>query len=278
MNRWLALLALFVVATPAIPQKMPDVARTQVEPAGQWTVEYADWKCVLHRQFSSAGKRTLFSLSLEPLTSVGWTKIATEGAGGRRDDGDAVMFVDGQRRAGFLHYNIYDAGRYRMREYMLDLERHDLGGIEERVRFWTQEHGDIEVQVNGFPAAWKELGACMTDLYADLGISTSEVAQMVTEPKGDIFSFVDFPRGRSGLDFVVLYWVTAEGRVDECRLLQPSGVEPLDNSLCSDLKRRARFKPARTASGEAIRAPRFENVRIRTATVITTEPLRTPKK
>jgi TonB family protein len=113
----------------------------------------------------------------------------------------------------------------------------------------------------------------MTDLYADLGINEAELAQMATEPEGSIFSFADFA-GRPNLDFAVLYWVTAEGRVDDCRLLQPSGVQRFDQTLCGDLKSKARFKPARNAAGQPIRVPRFENVSLRTSTIIAAEPFR----
>lgn len=274
MNRWLAAVMLASLASSAGSQRLPASATTQMQPAGKWAVEHADWQCILRRELSSAGQRSLFSLTLEPLTAVAWLKIATEGErGDRREDGDAVMLADGQRRAGTLHYNIYKAGKYRMREYMLDLDRHDLGSVNGSIRFWTKRHGDIDVKASGFKPAWNALKKCMTDLYASFGIVESQIASIATKPQGEIFEFVDFPRVTSGFDYALLYWVTPTGRVDECRLLKASGIAKFDNEVCGQLKAKARFKPARNAAGEAIRVPRFENASIRTTIISTTDPL-----
>lgn len=275
MNKWIGAIALLAFATTAQSQSVPAAAPIQIEPAGPWKVEYADSKCLLHRNFSSEGKRTLLSLSIEPLTPVAWLKIAVEGTGGRRADGDAIMFADGQRRAGTLHYNIYGTRGYRMREFMLDLDRHDLGAVEDRIRFWTKTHGDLEVRVSGFASAWKALQSCMDDLHTELGIDGEVVARMAKRPEGQMLAFLDLPRSETALDFAVLYWVTAEGRVDDCRLVQPSGIGRFDQSLCSKLLAKARFKPALDAAGDPLRVPQFENVSIRMTSIITAEPMRT---
>lgn len=274
MNRWFAALVLVSLGSSAGSQKLPDAAQTQMDPVGKWTVDHADWQCVLQREFSVTGKRSFFSLTLEPLTPVAWLKIATEGErGDRREDGDAVMLADGQRRAGTLHYNIYKAGKHRMREFMLDLDRHDLGSANERIRFWTKKHGDIEIKASGFKPAWNALQKCRTSLHAEFGIADADVTSMAIKPQGELFDFVEFARGTSGLDFALLYWVTPAGGVDECRLLKPSGIAKFDQELCTQLKSKARFRPARNAAGEAIRVPQFENVRIRMTTFTTTQPL-----
>jgi TonB family protein len=262
MNTYLAALAFALSAAPSSAQQPSPAARTQAQPAGKWSVEYADWQCILHREYAIEGKRANLSLGLEPLTKVAWMKLAVEGKIGRRDSGQAVMFADGERRPGTLHYDIFGADRFVMREFRLDLDRHRLGDIEGRIRFWTGEHGDFELQLGEFRPAWAALQKCMGELQAEIGIAPADIAQMATAPEGDIFSFVAYKFGVEG-EIAILYWVEASGRVGDCRLLKPSGSAVLDKRLCPALKAQAHFKPARNAKGEPIRVRQFRHLRIR---------------
>lgn len=196
-------------------------------------------------------------------------RIAVEEDGGRRDDGNAILMIDGQRIAGTLHYNIYPAASYRMREFMLNLDRHPLRDAKSSIRFWTRTHGDMEIRTRAFSPAWNALQECMTNLNVGLGIKPDDIARVATQPEGSIFDFVA-PSG--AVDFAVLYWVTQTGTVEDCRLLKPSGNKTLDTSLCTNFQRKARFKPGLDSAGQPVRAPRFENVRIRVQTVVTTGP------
>src|SRR5436305_3903360 len=98
------------LSTLTMAQTIPSAASTQAEPAGKWTIEYGDWQCVLHRDLSVAGQPAKLSLAMEPLTPTAWLRIGVNGGGGRRDGNDAVMFMDGQRLPGALHYNAYAEG------------------------------------------------------------------------------------------------------------------------------------------------------------------------
>lgn len=268
MNRWCIALLGLVLANPAAAQKIPDVAEMKAEPAGDWSVDYGDWQCELKRTLKVGGKRALFSFTLEPIISRAWMRLAIEDAGGRRGDGDAVMSIDGKRIDGVLHYNIYDAGAFRMREFMLDMGRHRLGEAKQRIRFWTRAHGDVEMELGGFAPAWRALLACRDDLYSSFGFKQGDLEQMATPPGGQIYAFVtDIPRPPAGgkVEFAYLYWVGTNGRIDECRLLMPSGHADFDKGLCESLKAKAKLKPARNAKGEAIRVPQFEHSTIRTA-------------
>ncbi|WP_380916360.1 energy transducer TonB family protein [Sphingomonas canadensis] len=233
----------------------------RIEAAGNWTVVKGEMQCVLDRSLTTGGVPTRLQITLEPVTPTVWLRVATEGDGGKRSDGRAVMFIDGRRMAGDLHYNIFVAGKYRMREYMLNLQQHPLGEVQERLRFWTKAHGDIEMQLGGFPAAWTALQNCMGELYDGWGVKREDIERAVTRPGGSLHEFIDWADGVR--EFALLYWINAQGRVDECRLLMPSGVEAFDTTLCSTLQSRARFSPARDAQGRPIRTPQFDHPRLR---------------
>ena len=215
MNRaWATLgassLAVASLATPAMSQEIP--RSLQFRPAGrEMEGEYADWKCLLHRDFSSAGKAIVFSLSLPPLIRSHRSR-SPSGRRGKQDDGKAVMFVDGSVSPDTLHYNVYGATNsekpYRIREFFLHLERHSPGSAKERIRFWTKRDGDVEVQVSGFSPPGRAL-QMHGPLYRELGIDQSAVAQITTEPKGDIHSFLNFRTSPTSISLA--YWVSAEG-------------------------------------------------------------------
>jgi TonB family protein len=258
------------VAASAMAQTVPPTAAIQAEPAGKWSVEYGDWQCLLHRDLTAGGKPGYVSLSMEPLSATGWLKIAMPGGGGRSSGDDAVLFVDGQRVPGTIHYNAYREGPNRVREFMIDFKQHSLSKLNDRVRIWSKSGGDVEAGVTGFQPAWSALTKCMAEFYADLGVSTADLAQIAKPAGGEALSFVDLPVGpNQEMDLALFFWINARGGVEKCRLLKPSGKKAFDATVCSQLEAKARFQPATNAAGAAIPVPHYEHDRL--ATVTTTE-------
>jgi len=263
--------ALIVSASAAslAARPIPATAPIQATANGKWNVDYGDWNCVLRRDLISAGKPAAFSLTLEPLSSVAWMRIGLAGGGRRSDGDDAVMFIDGQRLPGTIHYNAFPSGQYRVREFMLNTKQQDLSAIHDRVRFWAGKDGDVEARLDNFQSAWTALNQCMADFNKDLGITPADVAQVAKPPEGDAFSFVEFPSDPDTLDMALFFWVSADGKIENCRLLKPSGIKPFDDSICKELEAKGRFKPAQNASGAPVRAPYFEHDVLRKETMTT---------
>lgn len=248
---------------------IPPTARTIATPAGKWTVEYGDWNCVLSRDLVSAGKPAALLLTVEPLTSVAWMKIGLTGHGNESDGDDTVMFVDGQRVPGTIHYNAFPSGKYRVLEFKLDTKQQDLGAIHDRIRFWAGNAGDVEAQLDGFQSAWTALNQCLADFNKDLGITSADLAAVAKPPEGEALAFVDLPKDPDKIDLALFFWVTTEGKVENCRLMKPSGIKEFDDSVCKDLEAKGHFKPAQNASGTPVRAPHFEHDVIRKETMTT---------
>lgn len=268
----IAALCLATLSVPSIAQTLPNVAAMRAIPAGKWAVNFDDRQCVLERPYTVDGKSALFALNMEPVTHTAWLRLGIVDKSGPRDDGDAVMTVDGMRIDGTLHYNIFSSTTHRVREYMLDLRRHELGNVKQAIRFWTARSGDVEIDTASFPAAWSAMRRCMDDLHIKLGIQPAALARVATPPVGSPHDFIDHPHADGPIDFAFLYWVTENGRVDDCKLLVPSGIAKFDAALCASLIAKGRFKPARDAQGKAIRAPGYEYARLRTATVTKPSP------
>ena len=81
----------------------------------------------------------------------------------------------------------------------------------------------------------------------------------VTHPKitgGPIFHADDYPMEArnnrwSGTD-VADVTINARGTVDQCKIVQSSGHKLLDDTFCSILIKRGRFKPAQDKDGNAV--------------------------
>lgn len=95
-------------------------------------------------------------------------------------------------------------------------------------------------------------------LFAALQTGTGSAAADMSQPprlanERPPFSYQDYPkgslqRGETGIVSVVLH-VSPKGKVTSCDVTESSGFQNLDAATCSLLKSRARFDPAKDATG-----------------------------
>jgi protein TonB len=64
-------------------------------------------------------------------------------------------------------------------------------------------------------------------------------------------------QGSSGVRF----WVSKEGKVSDCRVIESSGSNLLDAQTCAIISKRGLFDPARTKTGEPVASIGFQRVR-----------------
>jgi hypothetical protein len=260
------LILLAVLAEESVAQPI------SLQAAGPWKLDYANASCILSRTFSSAGETYEFQLTLEPVETRAWLRIGSAGKQNKRDDGNAIVEVDGKPLPKPTHFNIFrNAQEGTTREFLFEDFRKDVSGTSKSLRLKPAKYGDFNLAVPDFSDAMRALNSCMDDLHRSLGINPAILKTVAVMPEGWSFQFVKSP-GRQ-FDMKLLYWVTSEGRVDDCRVLAASGIAELDGRVCDELKRKGRFKPARNSAGAAIRAPVYEDIRMRFAERITTSPL-----
>ena len=180
-----------------------------------------------------------------------------------RDDGDAVVEVDGVQVSDKVHFNVIPKSDGTTREFWLR-EFKKVQGMQGSLRLRTRRHSELKLATDDFPKAMRAVVGCVDDLHRSLGIDPAAVKVIATQPQGNSsMSQIDFPKTPSGFDISLLYWITTEGRVEKCRVLKPSGLAKFDKSVCHELERRALFKPARDAGGKAVPAPIYEDIRLR---------------
>ena len=243
-----------------------------MKPATPWKVDYSKASCILTRQFSGGGQSYDFELTFTPVEKRAWLRIGSADKVGKFDDGDAVVEVDGVKLAEPTHFNIFrNSKRGTTREFLFLQFRRDVGATAKSLRLVPARHGDFRFDMTDFPDAMRVMGSCMDDLHRSLGVDPAALQSVAADPEGWSMSFVHSPNRE--FDMQLLYWVTPDGTVDDCKVVAPSGIREFDDRVCGELKQKGRFKPAKTATGAAIRAPVFEDLRIRRETRTTTDPL-----
>lgn len=265
--RIVAIFAVVLVLTAAKPR--PPVT---LVPTSAWKVDYSAKSCILTRQFASAGDAYAFELTFAPVEKRAWLRLGSAEAMRGRDDGDAAVEVDGSKLSQPTHFNIFpNVNGGTTLEFLFNQFQRDVGRAARTLRLTPAGHGDFRLDIADFPNAMQVMRRCTDDLHRSLGIDPAVLGTIAAEPKGWSMSFVKTPRGPFDLELV--YWVTPDGRVDDCRVLAPSGKREFDERVCDELKQKGRFEPARSRTGAAVRAPVYEDIRMRIETRTSTSPL-----
>lgn len=119
----------------------------------------------------------------------------------------------------------------------------------------------ITIDTEGMTALVAELDACSRNYLVEVGADPKMVAETATTPAVDDEHFAGIAQraaealrrdeqGTAG----ALVVVGKSGEVQDCRIIQSSGVRALDVATCDSL-RRSKFTPGLNAAGEPIDAP-----------------------
>jgi len=253
--------AALLVTSVAVAAPSP----TELRGAGPWKVDFADAACLLSRPYAAPdGSDYQVELTFEPTQIDVWLRIQSSEKTSKRNDGDTAVDMDGNRIAEDVHYNIFanPAGGTTREFWLKDINK--IAPMKQSLRLITRKHGDFVLAADNFAAAARTVTSCMDDLHRSLGIEPDLLKAIVTPPSGDSpLQFVDFEMLPTGVNITLLYWVTEAGRVEECRLLKPSGIENLDQNVCSRFEIKGRLTPAQDKDGKSIRAPVYEDIRLR---------------
>ena len=106
------------------------------------------------------------------------------------------------------------------------------------------------------------LGDCENDLFKRWGVDPQETESHVAVkaiPAPDIANWIrnaDYPSAarKAGIQgtTTMLWRIEANGRIEDCRIIESSGSALLDDKACEVLKLRGRYQPARDDQGRAM--------------------------
>lgn len=242
--------------------------RAALKPAGPWYVDYADSMCILAREFGEGQAKVTLGFRPGLFGEKIRIVLARQAKDSSPSFGQADLVFDGSPpiKAPFVdQYN----RRQGQRVVLIDMARSDLAPLESAESFWVRAgKQDYHLAPSKVAAAMKALDACEKDLLATWGMDPAVVASIATFPKGKveaIFETDDYPtsslkkheQGEAGARF----WVTKDGSIRDCKIVESSGSAALDARTCDVIARRGRLEPARTKSGEVVECLSFVRVR-----------------
>jgi TonB family protein len=256
--------AAFIVqsATPSSPAPL--------KPAGPWNVEYAERMCILSREFGEGESKMLLVFRPAMFNDQLRVLVVKLASTGTRDSGTARLSMDegvpieGRFVEGF---NKVEG----IRAIAIDVKESSLEPLKSAKQLRIQA-GKLEAAIapTAVAAAMKALETCQKDLLVSWGMDAKVVESIATFPtlRGglvSLFTTNDYPwssirdkeQGTSGVRF----WVSKEGKIRDCQVVEPSGSMTLDKQTCEIISRRGRFQPARTSSGEPVESIGFQRVR-----------------
>ena len=260
----------FAAALAALAPQSAAIPPVPLKPSGPWIVDYADSMCVLQRQFGS-GEDTVY-LGFRPGLFSEHMRMVLMRKGTDRSTrrGMTQLFFDGgpPLKAPFTEGWVE---KQHARVMLIDLKVSDLAPLNHAKQLRVQAgKADIILAPERVDAAMKALDPCQKDLLISWGMNKVTIDAIATfaEPKDGVvgfFSTNDYPvaairkneQGTAG----VRYWVSIEGKVRECTVVESSGSAILDAQTCAIIMKRGKFLPARTKSGEAVESIGFSRIR-----------------
>lgn len=251
------------IAALGMMQQAPAASGAALQPSGKWIVDYQDSMCTLARDFGEG--ETKFTFALKPtgakgqpvdaiLVLPGRSRLPTRFGGQMRalpsDTGIdveilAATMADGTTRV--VRFPV-DYGK------LMDMRE------AERIELPVAPKRTSTIAPRTFSAAIDALYRCQDDLMVSNGASKAELDHVVVPAQpidasgwitSDDYPIAAMSSGEEGT--VAGVWrITAEGRVEQCRVIHNSGAEILARNVCRLIERRARYEPARDAAGNAV--------------------------
>jgi TonB family protein len=241
-----------------------------LKPSSPWNVDFAESMCLLQRQFGTGDQAVMLGFKPGLFSEHMRVMLVKAGSFIRPIRGEAQLALDGGPpvKAPYIEFFI---PKRNVRVISIDIKQFDPAPLN-RAKQIRIEAGkrSFALEPTVVPAAMAVLDACQRDLLVSWGMDAKTVASIATYSKitgglVGLFNYTDYPsaalrnneQGTAG----VRYWVSKEGTVRDCTIVESSGSASIDAQTCSIITKRGRFEPARTTSGEAVESIGFQRVR-----------------
>jgi TonB family protein len=238
------------------------VQTAPLAPATKWAIDYADAKCALSRTFGTAPDQLVLGIVAVPEQSFVELIIVQPGVAIEHARRSPMLLRSPASATVQKDNGIVAPLKEGGRVSRMSLTRPQLDAL--RVTPWAELTIDGKpwsFALSGLDSALKALAACEADLLREWGADPEALARVKTKatPAGSPASWVtdsDYPggalsRGEEGTAGFRLF-IDATGAVRGCAIISSSGSSELDDSVCTNIRRRARFNPARDADGKTV--------------------------
>jgi TonB family protein len=259
-----ALLAALVTPPAAAAESAP------LKPSAPWNVQYAENMCTLVREFGSGEAKLLLVFRPAMFSNQTRMTIIRNASTGAIGDGLAQLTMDSESAIEASYVEGFSKSES-ISAVAIDIEESKLAALRTAKTFRIQAgKNDVSLAPTAVPAAMRALETCQRNLLVKWGMDSSVVASIEkfpTIPGGilRLFTTNDYPmaaiasnqQGSSGVRF----WVSKEGKVSDCKVIESSGSNLLDAQTCAIISKRGLFDSARTKTGEPVASIGFQRVR-----------------
>jgi TonB family protein len=242
-------------------------------PSSPWNVEYADNMCILQRFFGERAQPVVLGFKPGPLGEHMRVVLIQPRGLLSKGQGTAKLSFDEKSpvEAGYWSVPMKAKEGQKVQVTVVDLKRADLDPLKTARQVHVHAGKiDVALALDRFGLALKALAACEKDLLASWGMDPGAIDAITTYPElrggiVNVFSTDDYPmaairnneQGTAGVRF----WVSKEGRVRDCKVVESSGSAVLDAQTCAIIGKRARYEPARTKTGDVIESISYQRIR-----------------
>ena len=242
-----------------------------------WTWDRETMSCALREDLSSDGGT--FEIGRTPGNSEIWVSLIESAKSGDvhgdyrdgriRVDPDGNFAAEVNVRTGVLHRR--DVRR-------VDATTYDQSFLAKfskakAIEFWHQELGTVRVPIASAATAVRALQECEDQKMRDWGIDPVRWKSLKSPPIplehwSKWLNDFDYPLEAISFSVeggvVARLNVTADGKVSDCEVMNPSKYKGFEASACYALKKRGRFSPALDANGNPVASTYVVDVEFRT--------------
>lgn len=234
------------------------IAAKPLQPTKPWVLDYDESQCVALREYGTADHSISLLIRPSPDGGTYVLDLMKQRAAGpfAEEHRGSVDFGNGPIGASVLYYqNVPE--KLQIAQFRIDSPQMAQARSASSVTFRITEYqAPVSLALRSMQDLLKGLDQCNADLrrYWNVGAKLSQPA------RGDvrsIFTSDDYPFvavvGMEQGTSQFLLFIDITGKVAACHVLRPSGIAVLDATGCMVIKQRAKFTPARDASGKPVR-------------------------
>jgi TonB family protein len=233
-----------------------------LQPVRNWNVDFREDQCLASRDYGTADKPVILGIRPAPNGET-YELLLARPHSGPAFATELKGFVDfgrGPIRAWLLTFAGKNA-KLTVYQFRVSAAEMSQANSAATITFKPQGEPDISLALKSVPALLKSLQDCTEDLKHYWNYDGESNLKIATAAKGDLralFTPDDYPAEavshfqQGSVQFLLL--IDEAGSVAGCHVVNPSGVPVFDAMGCQVIRKRAKFVPARDASGKAMRS------------------------
>jgi TonB family protein len=227
-------------------------------PAGKWNLDFGNSSCTLGRVFTAGAQEASLGFRSAPPSRTFSLLLAvpeTMFAGRAKAISVSAPGLAAPVKLPFFGDVVLKPG---MRQLSLTISRASFAPLLSAKELTIEGAGStVTVPTGGSAGVATAMTKCEEDLVKEWKIDPAELANGFAAPAGDPRTWIkaaDYPAearaARKEGEGALLLRIEADGKVEQCRVIESTGTPQLDEAACALVKKRASYTAAKNGNGE----------------------------